>query len=85
MKIKLLYETHFAWMPHTLFQTKILQRLQDISKDFKALNSLVTKVDKAGGAELKMQQTLTKFEDQRDGFAIKIANLVSQVIAKCHL
>ena len=40
---------------------------------------------KAGDAELKMQQTLTKFEDQMDGLAIKIANLASQVIAKCHL
>ena len=40
---------------------------------------------KAGDAELKMQQTLTKFEDQMDGLAIKIANLASQVIEKCHL
>ena len=40
---------------------------------------------KAGDAELKMQQTLTKFEDQMDGLAIKIANLASQVITKYHL
>ena len=40
---------------------------------------------KAGDAEFKMQQTLTKFEDQMDGLAIKIDNLASQVIAKCRL
>ena len=119
-------------MPHPLFQTKIMQRLEDLSKDFKALHSRVTNVDiktgvskfsfsifvhitgqltivrviskelssqdeyrnqrivslegsilKAGDAEFKIQQALTKFEDQMDGLAIKIANLASQVIAKC--
>ena len=38
---------------------------------------------KAGDAEFKIQQALTKFEDQMDGLAIKIANLAPQVIAKC--
>ena len=46
--------------------------------------SLEGSILKAGDAEFKMQRALTKFEDQMDGLAIKIANLASQVIAKCH-
>ena len=47
--------------------------------------SLEGSIMKAGDAESRNQQTLSKFEDQMDGLAIKIANLASQVITKFHL